>query len=96
METFKYAGPVRIVEKTDLEAMVQKVDRIEASLEPGAMEVALKGLSMAVLAGSAMYFLTRPTDAHAMVRAAREAAITRENENLSAELADLKRRMGDA
>lgn len=93
MDRFEYKGPLRIMEKSDLEAMIVKIDKIEASMEPGAVEVALKGLSAAVIMGAGIYFLTKSSSDSVPVRAAREAAIARENENMATRLAELKRRL---
>lgn len=94
METFEYTGPMRIVDKTDLESMITKIDKIEASMEPGSVEVALKGLSAAVIVGAGLYFMTKSSSDSTPVRAAKEAAIARENENLATRLAELKRKTG--
>lgn len=94
MERFEYTGPIRIMEKTDLESMITKIDRIEASMEPGTVEVALKGLSAAVIVGAGLYFMTKSSSDTLPVRLAREAAIARENENLATRLAELKRQTG--
>lgn len=96
METFKYEGPMRVVAKSDLETMLTKIDKIEASFEPGTAEIALKGLATAVLAGSAIYFMTRPTSAHAVVQAAKEAKMARTNENIEAQIAEMKRVLGQS
>lgn len=94
METFEYTGPMRIVEKSDLESMITKIDKIEASMEPGSIEVALKGLSAAVIVGAGLYFMTKSSSDSTPVRAAKEATIARENENLATRLAELKRKTG--
>lgn len=96
MDMFQYKGPVRIVERSDLENMVAKVDRIEASMEPGSVEIALKGLATAVVVAGGIYFLSKPSSEGRAVRAAKEAASIREKENLEAKLAELKRETGKA
>lgn len=94
METFEYTGPMRIMDKSDLESMITKIDKIEASMEPGAVEVALKGLSAAVIVGAGLYFMSKSSSDSTPVRAAKEATIARENENLATRLAELKRKTG--
>lgn len=95
MDTFKYEGPTRIVDRSDIEAMLIKIDKVEASFEPGSAEIALKGLAAAVIAGSAIYFLTKPTSSYTQPQAAKEASVARSNENIETRIAELKRQLGE-